>query len=500
MQQQSYLRSQHFPHILCPGCGHGIVLASILRAIARSGLSRNEIVLTSGIGCASRIPGYVDFHTIHTTHGRALTFSTGVAVSRPGFRVICVMGDGDATAIGGNHLIHAARRNVDITAIVLNNHIYGMTGGQASPTTPIGSFATTAPFGSVETPFDVVALGMAAGASFVARGAITDPVRLDRMIERALKVRGFSLVEAISSCPTTYGPKNKLKTVEAYMEWVKTNTYDLARKEKMPAEEQKGRWPLGVFVDAPRPSFVEIYDREVVVKAKAEAHPEPAMEPTPYKMPPGRFEVVIAGKAGQGIQKLGALVAECVIRDGNYAAQIENYGPAARTGISLTEVVAAGEEIDFPLVEGGNVLLAMTQEALAAHLPRVSASPDAVVIVDSTFVKQPPKGAYSVPVTSTAKDEFKLPMAANVVLLGAFAAITRVTTLASAEALIQRRIPRAIEQNLAALRRGYALGEAALLGRIPAPVVDLPAADVVEEPEEAPALDPADGLPCAKTK
>lgn len=496
MQQQNLLRSQHFPHILCPGCGHGVVLAALLRAIGKSGLSKNEIVLTSGIGCASRIPGYVDFHTIHTTHGRALTFSTGVAVSRPEFRVICVMGDGDATAIGGNHLIHAARRNVDITAIVLNNHIYGMTGGQASPTTPQGSLATTAPYGSIERPFDIVALGMAAGASFVARGSVADPVRLEGMIAKALKVKGFSLVEAVSTCPTTYGPRNKLKTIEAYMTWLKDHMYDLAKKEKLTPEEQAGRWPVGVFKEEARPHYVEIYDREVVAKAKAGAEPEPAIEPKAYAMPPGRFEIVVAGKAGQGIQKLGALVAECVIRDGNYAAQIENYGPAARTGISLTEVVASNEEIDFPLVEQGNVLLAMTQEALKAHLPRVSQSPDAKVIVDSTYVKEIPDGAYAVPVTATAR-ELQLPMAANVVLLGAFAAVTRITNLASMEEVVRRRIPKAIDKNVEALRRGFALGEEATRthakGLRPAPVTT--AAETEDVGDEGPHLDPADGLP-----
>ncbi|MBI2919631.1 MAG: 2-oxoacid:acceptor oxidoreductase family protein [Planctomycetes bacterium] len=461
MLQQELIRSQHFPTILCPGCGHGIVLGALLRAISKTGLSKNEIVLTSGIGCASRVPGYVDFHTIHTTHGRALTFSTGVAVARPEFKVIAVMGDGDATAIGGNHFMHAARRNVNMTAVIMNNNIYGMTGGQYSPTTPVGSFAATAQYGNVETPFDIVALGTALGAAFVARGSVTEPVKLERMILKALGVKGFSIVEAVSTCPTTYGSRNKLRTVEAYMDWVRDRTYDVTKADRLTPEEKKDKWPLGIFVDQPKRSYVEIYEQEVVPKAMAKRESAKAIAPKSHRMPPGKFEVVIAGRAGQGIQKLGAVLAECVIWDGNHAAQIENYGPAARTGISLTEVVASGDPIDFPLVENGNVLLAMTQDALAAHLPRVVKAANPIVIVDSTFVKEVPKGAYAIPVTATARDEFQLPMAANVVMFGAFAAISKAVTLESAEGVVSRSVTRSVDQNLAALRRGYALGEAA---------------------------------------
>ncbi|MBI3097293.1 MAG: 2-oxoacid:acceptor oxidoreductase family protein [Planctomycetes bacterium] len=468
MRQQMLIRSQHFPTILCPGCGHGIVMSAMLRAIAKSGLSKNEIVLASGIGCASRVTGYVDFQTLHTTHGRALTFATGVAVARPEFKVIAIMGDGDATAIGGNHFIHAARRNVGMTAIIFNNNIYGMTGGQYSPTTPTASFASTAPYGNVEPPFDIVSLATAAGASFVARGSCTDPVRLENMILKALKCRGFSVVEAMSTCPTTYGPRNKIKTVEAYMDWLRAQCYDLSKKDKMTDEERRSKWGLGVFVDQPRPSYVEIYDRDVVPKAKAAVGEGTSIRPGEYEMPAGKFEIIIAGKAGQGIQKLGAILAETVIRDGNHAAQIENYGPAARTGISLTEVVAEGEPIDFPLVENANVLLAMTSEALAAHLPRVRRAANPIVLVDSTHVKNPPPGAWAVPVSATAKEEFGLPMAANVVMLGAFAAVSKLFTLASAEAVVARSVTRSVEQNLAALRRGYALGEGSVPVAVPA--------------------------------
>jgi len=192
-----YLRLEKFPLIWCPGCGDGIVLKAMLRAIDRIGLDRDEICMVSGIGCSSRTSGYVDVNTLHTTHGRALTFATGVKMARPDMTVIVVTGDGDATAIGGNHFIHAARRNIDITVVLYNNWIYGMTGGQASPATPAGDLAATAPYGALEPNFDIAALAAGAGASFVARETVAKPLMLDKLIERAIRKKGFSLIEAM---------------------------------------------------------------------------------------------------------------------------------------------------------------------------------------------------------------------------------------------------------------------------------------------------------------
>ena len=166
---KSYIRERFFPHLWCPGCGHGIVLNCLLRSVYQAGLDQNEIVIVSGIGCSARISGYVDFHSLHTLHGRALAFATGIKLAKPVLKVIVPLGDGDGLAIGGNHFIHAARRNIDMTAIVMNNRIYGMTGGQCSPLTGYGKTATTAPYGSIDQDFDVVKLAIAAGASFVAR-------------------------------------------------------------------------------------------------------------------------------------------------------------------------------------------------------------------------------------------------------------------------------------------------------------------------------------------
>ncbi len=256
---KDYIRARFFPHLWCAGCGHGIVLGSMLRAVHELGLEKNEIVITSGIGCSSRISGYVDFHSLHTIHGRALTFATGVKLSRPELKAIVPMGDGDALAIGGNHFIHAARRNIDITAIVMNNRIYGMTGGQFSPLSGCDKKATTAPFMTIDREFDVVDLAVSAGATFVARSTVYHAMECKELIKKAITHKGFSVVEILTQCPTYYGRKNKEGDAVQMMEAYKTNTVKIGSKklEKEPSLIQRG-----VFVDkSDVPEYCEAYDR-----------------------------------------------------------------------------------------------------------------------------------------------------------------------------------------------------------------------------------------------
>jgi len=245
---RQYLRQDKFPSIWCPGCGHGIILGAILRTVHKLGIDKNKVMMVSGIGCSGRTPGYVDFHTLHTTHGRALTFATGIKLVRPEMTVLVVMGDGDAAAIGGNHFIHAARRNIDITAIVYNNSIYGMTGGQVSPTTPTGMYATTAPYGMLEKPFDIVELALGAGASFVARGSSYHVPMLDGLIKKAILHKGFSVVDVITTCPINFGRRNKLSADGAKnLKYVESIVVPLSKYQKIPEEERVGKFPIGIF-------------------------------------------------------------------------------------------------------------------------------------------------------------------------------------------------------------------------------------------------------------
>jgi len=266
--RHNYLRhKKSFPHVWCPGCGNGIVMGALLRAIHRLKLSKDDVVLASGIGCSGRMPTYLDFNTLHTTHGRALTFATGVKLANPLLNVVAIMGDGDATAIGGNHFIHAARRNLNLTAIIINNSIYGMTGGQYSPTTPFGSKSTTSAFGNIEQAFSIAELAVTAGASFVARSTVYHADLIDRLIEQAMEKRGFAVLEVISNCHVQYGKKNKLGDAVDMLKLYKETAVTVNRAAKMNPEELEGKTTIGVLVDRELPVSTEEYK-----KVRQQAH------------------------------------------------------------------------------------------------------------------------------------------------------------------------------------------------------------------------------------
>lgn len=257
-----YLRhDKKFPHVWCPGCGIGIMLGSLIRAIDECGFNKDEVVLISGIGCTGRMPVYVDFNTLHTTHGRALTFATGVKLANPALKVIVVMGDGDAVAIGGNHFIHAARRNVDISTVILNNSVYGMTGGQYSPTTPYGMKTTTSAYSNVEQSFNISELAVTAGAVFVARGTVYHAKMLDGLMEKAFRKKGFSVVEVIGHCHTQYGRLNRMGSAVEMMKWQKEHAVTVEKAAQMKDDELKDKFRIGVLVDKELPVFHEEYEK-----------------------------------------------------------------------------------------------------------------------------------------------------------------------------------------------------------------------------------------------
>jgi len=263
MAIKAYIREKFFPHLWCPGCGHGTVLNGLLRAFEQLGLKKNDIVMVSGIGCSSRISGYVDVHTLHTIHGRALAFATGVKLSRPELTLIVPMGDGDALAIGGNHFIHAARRNIDITAIVMNNRTYGMTGGQYSPLSGYGTSATTAPYTNIDQGFDIVELARAAGATFVARTTTYHVQQATDVIKKAIEHKGFSVVEVLSQCPTYFGRKNRVGGAVEMMDYYRARTTPMGSKAK---QEDPSLIERGIFVQKELPEYCAEYD-QVIQKA-----------------------------------------------------------------------------------------------------------------------------------------------------------------------------------------------------------------------------------------
>lgn len=254
-----YYRTEKLPHIWCPGCGNGIVLRSVVKAIETLKLNQNNTSIVSGIGCSSRAAGYLDFDTLHTTHGRALAFATGVKLAKPELNVLVLMGDGDSSAIGGNHLIHAARRNINLTAVIFNNNIYGMTGGQCSPMTPTDKRATTSPYGNLERSFNLVELVKAAGATFVGRSTAFHHKLTAELVAKGIQNQGFSFIEVITQCPIAYGKKNKMGQPDEMLKWQRDHAVRVS--SLMDSKQLEGKFLIGELHNSPAPEFTQEYDK-----------------------------------------------------------------------------------------------------------------------------------------------------------------------------------------------------------------------------------------------
>jgi len=255
---EEYLRMERMPHIWCPGCGIGTTVNCFAHALETSGLDLQKVAIVSGIGCTGRVAGYIDLDSFHTTHGRAIPFATGLKLANPELKVVVYSGDGDLTAIGGNHFIHAARRNVDMTVILINNFIYGMTGGQVAPTTPLTATATTAPYGNFEQPFNLPYLAESCGAVYVARWTSYHVRHVTKAIKEALAKKGFSFVEILAPCPTLYSRRNKLGDGLDQMVYYKENSeIRNGADTKTISLDFQGKITVGKFVDKERPTYFD---------------------------------------------------------------------------------------------------------------------------------------------------------------------------------------------------------------------------------------------------
>lgn len=244
----AYLRTEVQSTPFCPGCGHGILMGTILRAIDSMGLDMDRMLFVSGIGCAAWIPSpHFKADTLHTLHGRAIAFATGAKLFNPDLVTVVVSGDGDLSSIGGNHLIHAARRDIDMTVICANNMVYGMTGGQVASTTPLGAQSSTTPEGNKERPFDLCALVQAAGARYVARYGVVQPLLLQRAIQRGIEHKGFSFIEAVSPCPTQFGRRNRLGDPAEILKALEESLVSIKKARTMSPDELQGKIVCGEF-------------------------------------------------------------------------------------------------------------------------------------------------------------------------------------------------------------------------------------------------------------
>lgn len=263
-----YLRVDKLPTLWCWGCGDGVILKAIVRAIHSVGWDMNDVCLVSGIGCSGRMSSYVNCNTVHTTHGRAVAYATGIKLANPDKHVIVVSGDGDALAIGGNHTMHACRRNIDINFILVNNFIYGLTNSQTSPTTPQGMWTVTAQYGNIDNNIDPCKLADVAGATFVARESVLDSAKIEKVLVEGFKHHGFSFFDIHSNCHINLGRKNKMGEAVDMLKWIDSRMVGKRKFEEMPEEERVGKFPTGILKhDTSKTEYTDAY-AQVIQKAQ----------------------------------------------------------------------------------------------------------------------------------------------------------------------------------------------------------------------------------------
>jgi len=263
-----YLRVDKMPTLWCWGCGDGVILKSVIRAIDKMGWDMNDVCVVSGIGCSGRLSSYVDCNTVHTTHGRAIAYATGIKLANPEKHVIVVTGDGDGLAIGGNHTIHGCRRNIDLNHILINNFIYGLTNSQTSPTTPQGMWTATANYGNVDPTFDAARLADAAGATFVARESVLDPQKLEKILVAGFSHKGYSFFDVFSNCHINLGRKNKMGEAVQNLAWIENRIVGKNKFELLSPEERVDKFPTGILKqEEGKLEYCEAYDK-VIYAAK----------------------------------------------------------------------------------------------------------------------------------------------------------------------------------------------------------------------------------------
>ena len=491
------LRTERLPHIWCPGCGLGTALSCFTSALMRSGLDLDKVSIVSGIGCTGRVAGYLRLDGFHTTHGRAIPFATGLKLANGDLKVVVFSGDGDLIAIGGNHFIHAARRNMDITVICVNNFNYGMTGGQMGPTTPTGARTSTSPRGNLEHPFNVPNLAAAAGATYVARWTVLHARRLEKSMYKALLKPGFSVVEAISPCPTLYGRFNRKKYGTDMIEYYHQKS--VIRHDAQPWEvdiDLGGEIVCGEFVDIERPTFQdrlqemfgELHpsdDLGLLHRPPVELDSHSAAELTHLKLAPsapdstgvqrresvprpkclesaaGAVEVRLCGFGGQGIILSGKIAgAGAAIYDEREVTLTQSYGPESRGGACSTALIVSDDAILYPHVSHPCVMVAMSQESYATYHGQLAEG--GVLLIDADLVEPDLAAGQStvpIPATRIAEHELGRRIVANIVMLGALTAVTEVVSEESMRKAILDRVPKGTEElNMKAFQMGFDYG------------------------------------------
>jgi 2-oxoglutarate ferredoxin oxidoreductase subunit beta len=480
------LRGERLPHIWCQGCGLGTALTTFISALQWLEKNRDwnldQVAVVSGIGCTGRIAGYVRLDSFHTTHGRALPFATGLKLANPELKVVVLSGDGDIAGIGGNHFIHAARRNLDITVVCVNNFNYGMTGGQVGPTTPHEARAVTSQYGNFEYPFNLPYLAAASGASFVARWTVLHARRLEWTLRDALQHPGFSFVEVIAPCSTAYARWNRegagldpeklrrrgLEVLKFYQQVGKI-THDVHPKDAAIRVDGDGLLTElieGRFLEEHRPDLQSALDQLAAKGEKWWLAEKKALDERPRLPrrtdPVPRTEVQLGGMGGQGIISAGTIIGQAAaIYDGLEACFTQSYGPEARGGAAGSQVVIASEPIHHPHLIAPTSMIILSQGAYAKYAPTLA--PGGVLLIDSGLVTlsddhRQDITTYSLPAFHIA-EELGNNRAANSVMLGFWTALVgAVSKEAMRQAVAESVPPKTVEVNMQAFEIGYERG------------------------------------------
>ena len=480
------LRGERLPHIWCQGCGLGTALTTFIGALQwmekNQSWDLDKVSVVSGIGCTGRIAGYVRLDSFHTTHGRAIPFATGLKLANGELKVVVISGDGDIAGIGGNHFIHAARRNLDITVICVNNFIYGMTGGQAGPTTPHGARAVTTQYGNFEHPFNLPYLAAAGGASFVARWTVLHARRLEWTLREAMLHPGFSFVEIIAPCSTSYARWNSegrgldpqklnrrgLELMKHY-QLVGKIAHNTHPKDAAIEVNEMGEITSiieGVFLNESKPEFRAAIEQKARIAKERWRAAKKVLDgrlKLPGRTDPvDRTDVQLGGFGGQGIMSAGRIIGQAAtIYDKIEACFTQSYGPEARGGAAGSQVVVASKSIHHPHLIAPTSAIIMSQEAYAKYVPALTAG--GTLLIDDGLVSLPEEHrqdlkTYGIPATQIA-EELGNARAANSAMLGFWTAIIgAVSEAAMRESLADSVPPKTLEVNLKVFNVGFAKG------------------------------------------
>ena len=481
------LRGERLPHIWCQGCGLGTALTTFIGALQwlekRRGWNLDKVAVVSGIGCTGRIAGYVRLDSFHTTHGRALPFATGLKLANPELKVVVLSGDGDISGIGGNHFIHAARRNLEITVVCVNNFNYGMTGGQVGPTTPHDARAVTSQYGNFEYPFNLPYLAAASGASFVARWTVLHARQLEWTLREALVHPGFSFVEVIAPCSTAYARWNQegrgldpeklsrrgLELMKHYQK-VGVTAHGTHPKDAHVKVNEKGEITEiieGKFLDDPKPDLKAAMERQgtqadkIWLAEKTSLDERPQLPRQESRVP--RTEVQLGGFGGQGIISAGRIIGQAAaIYDKLEACFTQSYGPEARGGAAGSQVIVSSDPIHHPHLIQPSSMIIMSQGAYARYVSTLA--PGGVLLIDEGMVELSANHRTDIttyPILATQiAEQAGSSRAANTVMLGLWTGVVGAVSYAAMRQAVAESVPpKLVEMNLKVFDIGYQKGQ-----------------------------------------